>query len=600
MTDGVSLSPTIKGGSFLLERRLPVFTPEDLSDQHRLIAKAAEEFVNKDIAPRLAEIESKKPGLLRELIRKAGQLGLCATDIPQEYGGLALDKISTIIIAERMARDGAWATTIGAQSGIAILPIAYFGTEAQKRKYLPGMARGEIVGAYCLSEAGSGSDALHCKTRATLAPDAKHYLLNGVKMWTTNGGIADLYLVFAQADAGGFTAFIVERGFSGVSPGAEEHKMGIRGSSTTPLHLENVSVPVENVLGDIGKGHQIAFSILNVGRLRLGAGCIGGCKILMSPTLEWAKDRVAFGRPIASFGLIKEKLGQMVARIYAAESMSYRTGGLIDTALAAMDAAAPSTILGVLQEYAVECSILKVAGTEALDYVSDEAVQIFGGYGYIAGHEVERVYRDQRVNRIFEGTNEINRLLIADLLLKRSMKGEIALIAAAQRLLDEVFTSSDSQKPATGELEEEERLVQGAKRAALLVAGAGIRRFAATISDEQELLAAFSNIVIEVYAMESALLRAQKRQERTPPDSGNDSGEAAALHLQAARCYIHEAADRIATEAHHALAHTAEGDALRLQSALLRRFLNHAPADVIQIKRLLADRALALGHYPFT
>ncbi|MGH9374767.1 MAG: acyl-CoA dehydrogenase family protein [Terriglobia bacterium] len=591
-----SRNTVIKGGSFLIECRRPaeIFTPEDLTSQHQLIAQTAEEFVSKEVAPRLDDIEAKKPGLLRELISRAGELGLCATDVPQEYGGLALDRISSIIIAEKMARDGAWATTIGAQSGIGILPIAYFGSEAQKQRYVPGMARGETVGAYCLSEAGSGSDALHCKTRATLAPDSKHYLLNGVKMWTTNGGIADVYVVFAQADGSKFTAFIVERGFPGVSPGAEEHKMGIRGSSTTPLHLENARVPVENILGEIGKGHQIAFSILNVGRLRLGAGCIGGCKILMSPTLQWAKDRVAFGRPIASFGLIKEKLGEMVARIYAAESMSYRTGGLIDTRLAA-DASGPSqqTILAALQEYAVECSILKIAGTEALDYVSDEAMQIFGGYGYTTEYEIERVYRDQRVNRIFEGTNEINRLLIADMLLKRSMKGELALVAAAERLLDDVFTPVDSQKPEAGELVEEERIVQGAKRAALLVAGAALRRFMEALSEEQEVMGALSNLVIETYAMESALLRARKRLSV-------DSGEAAVFHRDAARCYIHEAAKRMEAEAHHALSHIAEGDTLRLQTTLLRRFLKRAPADVIQIRRRLADRALALGRYPFS
>src|SRR5579875_250096 len=364
-------NPVIQGGSFLIEPRRPaeIFTPEDLNDQHQLIAQMAEEFIEKEVAPRLKDIEEKKPGLLRELIKKAGEVGLCATDVPQKYGGLEIDKVSSVIIAERMARDGAWATTIGAQSGIGILPIAYFGTEAQKQKYVPRLASGEWVGAYCLSEASSGSDALHCKTHATLAPDGTHYLLNGVKMWVTNGGIADVYVVFAQINSDKFTAFIIERGFPGVSPGAEEHKMGIRGSSTTPLHLENVPVPLENVLGEVGKGHHIAFSILNVGRLRLGAGCIGGCKILMQPTLNWAKERVAFGKPIASFGLIKEKLGGMVARIYAAESMSYRTGGLIDARLAAVDPAAsiaPQQILKALQEYAVECSILKVAGTEAL------------------------------------------------------------------------------------------------------------------------------------------------------------------------------------------------------------------------------------------
>ena len=587
----------VKGGSFLIEARHPdeIFTPEDVSDQHRLIGQSAEEFVNQEVAPHLTEIEEKKPGLLRQLIKAAGEAGLCATDVPQKYGGLELDKVSSIIIAEKMARDGAWATTIGAQSGIGILPIAYFGTEAQKQKYLPRLARGEWVGAYCLSETSSGSDALHCKTRAALAPDGRHYLLNGVKMWITNGGIADVYVIFAQVDDGKFTAFIVERGFMGVSPGAEEHKMGIRGSSTTPLHLENVPVPIENVLGEIGKGHHIAFSILNVGRLRLGAGCIGGCKTLMPPALKWAKERVAFGRPIAEFGLIKEKLGEMVAQIYAAESMSYRTGGLIDRRLAAVNpeaSGAPQQILKALQEYAVECSILKIAGTEALDYVVDEAVQIFGGYGYTTEYEVERIYRDQRVNRIFEGTNEINRLLIADMLLKRSMKGELGLIAAAERLLDEVTGPASSQEVETGELAEEERLVAGAKRTALLVAGSAVRKFMEALPEEQEVIGALSNLIIEVYGMESALLRAQKRLAA--------SSEDAEVHGDAARCYIHEATSRMEMEAHRALPHIAEGDLLRSNLALVRRFMKRTPIDTIRIKRRLAGLALRCGRYPFT
>jgi alkylation response protein AidB-like acyl-CoA dehydrogenase len=592
-----SAQAIVKGGSFLIEARKPeeVFTPEDLTDQHRLIAQTAEDFVQREIVPHLKEIEEKKPGLLRELLKKAGELGLLATDVAQRYGGLELDKISSIIISEKMARDGAWASTIGAQAGIGILPIAFFGTEAQKQKYVPRLARGEWVGAYCLSEASSASDALHCKTRATLNSDGKHYRLNGTKMWITNGGIADVYIVFARIDGEKFTAFIVERNFPGVSPGAEEHKMGIRGSSTTPLNLEDARVPVENVLGEIGKGHQIAFNILNMGRLKLGAGCIGGCKILLAPTLQWAKDRRAFGRAIADFGMIKEKLGTMVARIYAAESMSYRTAGMIDRLLEGVDQGAPEAarqILEALQEYAVECSILKVAGTEALDYVADEAVQIFGGYGFSADYEVERTYRDQRVNRIFEGTNEINRLLIVDMLLKRSMKGELALIPAAQRVLDEVLGSTNQDEESGGTLAAETRLVEGAKRVALLVAGAAVQKYLQALSEEQEVIGGLSNVIIEVYAMESALLRAQKKLSEESEEMGR-------FHGEAARCYIHEAADRVEMEARRILPRLAQGDTLRSYLALIRRFLKRSPIDTIELKRHLADRALELARYPF-
>ncbi|MGH9446975.1 MAG: acyl-CoA dehydrogenase family protein, partial [Terriglobia bacterium] len=505
-----------KGGSFLIESSRPegIFTPEDLTDQHRLIAQTAQEFVDREIAPRLKEIEEKKPGLLRELLKKAADLGLCATDVPQKYGGLELDKISSIIISEKMARDGAWAATAGAQAGIGILPIAFFGTEAQKEKYLPKLARGEFVGAYALSEATSASDALHCQSRATLSADGKHYVLNGTKMWTTNGGIADVYIVFARVDGEKFTAFIVERNFPGVTPGAEEHKMGIRGSSTTPLHLDQASVPVENVLGEAGKGHQIAFNILNMGRLKLGAGCIGGCKIQMTPALKWSKERKAFGRPIADFGLVKEKLGGMVAWIYAAEAMSYRTAGMIDRLLEGVDQGSPASaqaILNALEEYAVECSILKVAGTEALDYVVDETVQIFGGYGFTTDYDVERTYRDQRVNRIFEGTNEINRMLIVDMLLKRSMKGRLGLIAAAQKLMEAALSLGANEADEEGMLGAEAGIVEGAKKAALFMAGIAVQQFQQSLPEEQEVVAVLSNLVIEVYAMESALLRARKQ-----------------------------------------------------------------------------------------
>ena len=588
----------IKGGSFLIESRTPeqVFTPEDMTDEHHLIAQTAQEFVEKEIVPRAAEIEEKKPGVLRELLKKAAELGLCATDVPQRFGGLELDKISSTIVSENMARDGSWATTVGAQGGIGILPITFFGTEAQKEKYLAKLASAEWVGAYSLSEATSASDALNCKTRAALSPDGKHYLLNGTKMWVTNGGIADVYIVFAKVDGEKFTAFIVERTFAGVTPGAEEHKMGIRGSSTTPLVLENVAVPIENVLGEVGKGHLIAFNILNMGRQRLGAGCAGGCKYLLASALKWAKERDAFGRKIADFGMIKEKLGEMVAQIYALESISYRTSGLIDAMLKGVDRGgptAPKQTLEALQEYAVECSILKVMGTETLGFMADEAVQIFGGYGFSTGYEVERAYRDQRVNRIFEGTNEINRLLITDMLMKRSLKGQLPLLAAAKKLADEVLGMTPLDDTIDDDpLAEEARLVEGVKKVALLVAGGAVQRYMLALEHEQEVIGVMSNLVMAVYAMESVLLRARKRIAR----AGSAGDE---LGIAVARTCLHEAADRMELEARRGLARIAEGDMLRTQLSVLRRFLRRTPPDSIGLKRQLADRALELGRYPF-
>jgi len=586
----------IKGGSFLIEQRKPeeIFTPEDLTDQHRLIAQTAEEFMTREIVPRIREIEEKNPALLRELLRKAAEIGLPATDIPQKYGGLELDKISSIIIAEKMARNGSWTATIGAQAGIGILPIAFFGTEVQKVKYVPKLASAEWVGAYALSEASSASDALNCKTHATLSADGKSYILNGSKMWITNGGFADVFIVFAKVDGQKFTAFIVERGYPGVSPGAEEHKMGIRGSSTTPLNFENAAVPVENVLGEVGKGHLVAFNILNVGRLKLGAGCVGGAKYLIADALKWAKEREAFGRKIADFGLIKEKLGEMVTLTYAAESISYRTAGMIDRMLEGADlgsSTAGEQILAALREYAVECSILKVVGTEMLDWIADEAVQIFGGYGFSSDYEVERAFRDQRVNRIFEGTNEINRLLITDMLMKRSMKGELGLIPAAERLLDDVLSM-----PSEAESEDHElladvaALVEGVKKVVLLVAGSAVKKYLNQLAEEQEVVGALSNIVMGAYAMESALLRTRKKLSKI---------SACCAEADATRTYAFEAADRVEVEARRALARIGEGDTLRAQLALLRRLLRRTPPDLIGLKRRVADRALEVGRYPF-
>ena len=588
----------IKGGSFLIEQRMPeeIFTPEDMTDQHRLIAQTTEEFMQKEVLPRAREIEEKDLPLLRELLRKAAEIGLAATDIPEKYGGLELDKISSIIVAEGTALNGSWTATIGAQAGIGVLPIAYFGTEEQKTRYVPKLASAEWVGAYALSEASSASDALNCKTRAALSADGKHYILNGSKMWITNGGIADVYIVFAKVDGESFTAFIVERGFPGVSPGTEEHKMGIRGSSTTPLNFENVHVPVENVLGEVGKGHLIAFNILNVGRLKLGAGCVGAAKFLIAESVGWARQREAFARKIADFGLIKEKLGEMVALTYATESLSYRTGGLIDQRLEGVDfgaSEASAQILTALREYAVECSILKVVGTETLDWVVDEAVQIFGGYGFSSEYEVERTYRDQRVNRIFEGTNEINRLLITDMLLKRSMKGELGLISAAQKLLDEVLSSSSGEAPQDDEpLADVATVLEGARKTALLVAGSAVQKYLKALAEEQEVVAAISNLVMEIYAIESALLRTLKK-------IGKSSVNACQTEMDVTRIFAYEAADRIEVKAKCALSRIAEGDTLRTQLAILRRFLRRTPQDVIGLKRKVADRAIQLGRYPF-
>src|SRR5690349_12832952 len=594
----VGTKQRIKGGSFLIEQRRPeeVFTPEDVTDQHRLIGHTAEEFMQEEVVPRVRQIEEKDPALLRELLKKAAEIGLSATDIPQKYGGLELDKISSIIVAEKTARNGSWTATIGAQAGIGVLPIAYFGTEAQKAKYVPRLASAEWVGAYALSEEGSASDALNCKTRATLSADGKYYVLNGSKMWITNGGIADVFIVFAKVNGESFTAFIVERAFPGVSPGAEEHKMGIRGSSTTPVNFENVPVPVENVLGEVGKGHLIAFNILNVGRLKLGAGCVGAAKFLIAESVGWARQREAFGRKISEFGLIKEKLGEMVALTYATESLSYRTGGLIDQMLEGVDLGASDAsgqILEALREYAVECSILKVVGTETLDWIVDEAVQIFGGYGFSSEYEVERAYRDQRVNRIFEGTNEINRLLITDMLLKRSMKGELGLIPAAQKLMDEILgTPSGDGRQSEEPLGDATAILQGARKAALLVAGSAVQKYMQVLAEEQEVVGIISNLVMEIYAMDSALLRARKK-------IGKTSVESCRPEIDATKIFAHQAADRIEVEARRALSRIAEGDTLRAQLAVLRRFLRRTPPDVIGLKRLLAIRALELGRYPF-
>src|SRR5271170_867809 len=449
----------ISGGSFLLEQRQPddVFTPEDFTEQHLLIGQTAEEFAVNEIVPNIEKMEHKDFSITRELLKKAGELGLSSAEIPEAYGGLEMDKVTAAVIADHIAKYAGFATTWGGHTGIGTLPIVYFGTEEQKKKYLPKLASAEMIGAYALSESTSGSDALNCRTKAVLSPDGKHYVLNGEKMWITNAHFADLFTVFAKVDGEKFTAFLIEKDFPGFSVGVEEKKMGIRGSSTAPLILNDCKVPVENVLGDIGKGHIIAFNILNVGRFKLGAGCVGGARTSLQSAVAYAKERKAFTKSIADFGLIREKLAQMAVGIYAGESMVYRTVGMMENARPEGEKSS-EVIRKAIEEYAVECSIIKVWGSEMLDFVVDETVQIYGGYGLVEEYPAERAYRDSRVNRIFEGTNEINRLIITGWLLKRAMSGQLALLPAIKKVMDEVMAGPSGEE-LEGTLAAERKLV---------------------------------------------------------------------------------------------------------------------------------------------
>src|SRR5271169_3280598 len=538
MATSVLNKTAAKGGSFLLESASPedVFTPADLSDDQRLIGQTAEEYVTKEVLPLAKELEAKKPGLMAELARKAAELGLMSGGTPEEYGGAGLDKIATTVLTEKISIYGGFAVTHGAHAGIGTLPIVYFGTEEQKKKYLPKLASGEFIGAYCLSEPQAGSDAQNLLTRAELNKEGTHYILNGQKMWITNGGFADLFIVFAKVDGEKLTAFIVEKTFPGCKPGNEEHKMGIHGSSTTPIFLENCRVPKENLLHEIGRGHIVAFNILNAGRFTLGASAVGGAKHVLMSASKYSKERKAFGKQIGDFGLIKEKLAEMAIQIFAVESMIYRSAGYME---AAMTAAAGSgnkaqNTMKALEEYAIESSIAKVYGSEMLDFVVDEAVQIFGGYGFHEDYPVCRAYRDSRINRIFEGTNEINRMLIIQMLMKRAMGGQLALIPAAMKLADEILAGPSFEEAPEGVLAEEARVVANAKKMFLQAAGGAVQKFREKLAEEQELIGALANIVMEIYAMESSLLRAQK-------SSAARGDQSAGPMIDAARVFIHDA-----------------------------------------------------------
>jgi alkylation response protein AidB-like acyl-CoA dehydrogenase len=586
------------GGSFLLEERQPeeVFTPEDFTEQHQLIGQTAEEFALNEIIPNIENMERKEFSVSRALLKKAGELGLSSVEIPEAYGGLEMDKVTAAVIADHIAKYAGFAATWGGHTGIGTLPIVYFGTEKQKKKYLPRLAAGEIVGAYALSEASSGSDALNCRARAELSPDGTHYILNGEKMWITNAGFADLFTVFAKVDGEKFTAFLVERNFPGFSIGAEEHKMGIRGSSTCPIVLNDCQVPAENLLGEIGKGHVIAFNILNIGRFKLGAMCVGGARLALENSITYAKQRKAFHKTIADFGLVREKLASMAIAIYTGEALVYRTVGMMDAALAEVDKAgveAARESRKAIEEYAVECSIIKVWASEMLDYVVDETVQIYGGYGFVEEYPAERAYRDARINRIFEGTNEINRLIISGFLLKRAMTGQLPLMPAIKALMDEVLAGPSLVDDFDGALGDERRLVVSAKKLGLFAAGAATQKYMQAIQDQQEVMGAIADIVIEIYAMESVLLRARKIVAA--------SGEAAAaLPIAMTRVYLAQGMEKIEAVAKRVIAAVAEGDTLRTQLSILRRLTKHEAFNVIGLRQQIAESIIGRGKYSLT
>ena len=583
MGSATSTPLRIQGGAFLFEDRSPeeIFTFEDLSDEHLAIARTVDQFWANEVGPNLEAIRLHQPGLALSILRKSAELGLTAIAIPEEFGGMEMDLSSVMIASEHLARDPSYGSWHSAHTGIGTLPVLFFGTDEQKRRYLPRLATAELLAAYALTEPLAGSDAMSIRTRAELSPDGKYYILNGQKMWITNGGAADLFTVFAKVGGEKFTAFLVERNFPGVSSGAEEHKMGMKGSSTTAVYLDNVHVPVENLLGEVGRGHVIAFNILNIGRLKLGAGALGGAKDVIAICLKYAKERKAFDSSIAQFGAIQHKLAEMAIRTYAVESMVWRVVGLIESQLqisAHNRSTRPANELKAVEEYAAECSMVKVFASEMLDYVVDEGVQIHGGYGYHQDYAVERAYRDSRINRIFEGTNEINRLLITGMLLKRAARGQLPLMSAVQAVLnatpDEIANSLSNDAELC--------LVKNAKKIALLTIGIASQKFREELEKQQEILMHLSDIIIDVFAMESLLLRSRRLV-------GSNKGASAA---EMTSVFLRDATNRVETSARNVL-----GACGQRNIAILRLLADYAPIDSIQLRRNIAARLFTTGSY---
>jgi alkylation response protein AidB-like acyl-CoA dehydrogenase len=582
-----------RGGSFLIEDRThaEVFTPEDFSEEQRMIGDTAADFMEKEMVPRIPEILALKYETTRELLKKAGDLGLLGIEIPEAYGGLGLDKVSGCLVSERSARDGSFAVSYMGHTGIGSLPIVYFGSEAQKQRYLPKFATGEWISSYSLSEASSASDAMNAKAKAVLSPDGKSWILNGEKMWLTNAGFADVYITFAKVDGEHFSCFILEKGMPGVSLGAEEKKTGIKGSSTRPLILTDAVIPKENLLGEIGKGHKIAFNILNVGRFKLGAGVTGGAKLAIGACVEYGKSRQAFGHPITDFGLVKHKIGEMAIQVYASESIVYRTAGMIDRNLAGAAPGDAADALKRIEEYDVECSMVKVYCSEVLDYVVDETVQLHGGAGYVEDYAAERYWRDARVNRIFEGTNEINRLLVPGRLIRRAMKGELPVFQKAMALMEELTAGPSPASDDDGFLAAEARMAAGAKKVALMCLGVAVQKFGQDLTDQQEILGHFADVAMETYALESAVIRAQKR-------AAADGDDKTRLQEAAVRCFAQDAMDRLEVSARRLLAAVDEGDMLRTYLAALKRFTKREALNTVALRRQVAEAALEVGGYP--
>jgi len=588
---------TATGGQFLLEDTAPqdVFTPEDFDETQRMIADSAREFIERSVLPHHEELEfQKKTELGKPLLKEAGEAGLLSVDVPEAYGGMAADKATTMLVAEVMARAGSFAATHGGHTGIGTLPIVYFGTPEQKERYLPKLTTGELISCYALSEPGSGSDALAARTTAGLTADGQHYVLNGTKQYITNAGYADVIILFAKVDGEQFTAFIVDRDTPGVTIGPEERKMGIRGSSTCAVILEDAKVPAANVLGEIGRGHVVAFNILNVGRFKLGAGTVGGCKLALEHAVPYVKARHQFGRPLADFGLIRAKIADVAARTFVSESLVYRTAGLLDRAIGSLDRSDDDydrQTIDRVEDFTVECSIAKVFASEALALAAEEGLQMLGGYGFCEDYPLEQIYRDERINRIFEGTNEINRMLIPGMLLRKALKKELPLFAAAKQLADELLgppAFEEAHEP--GFLEEEGKLVAAMKKACVAALGFAAQKHGEHLKDHQEILSDIADMIMETYACESGLLRARKQADR--------SGEGSArLMADMVTLYVHDAMDRVEVWARNALAQCAEGDELRTMLAGVRRLTKHLPVDRARLHDAVAARIIEADGY---